>query len=230
MRTKPTDRKLLTVTATARHFGRSRGTVHNWIAAGCPTHNGRLDLAEVEAWTVHRKRGPVLRHLAKVERDAKATGTTPTPDPVAQVRVELAAIMAALEHPEGIEGAIARLRTMERAAFKLYADVHGDTEAGLTRAKLHADITGHLLKAEGVRDERATIRAEEQAQLLAAMTAWAEPVKSVLHAMPRALSFRCNPTDPGAAETALRDWMLGTFYPVLNAKPRELEPSKETPQ
>jgi len=227
MRTKPTDRKLLTVTATARHFGRSRGTVHNWIAAGCPTHNGRLDPAEVEAWAVHRKRGPVLRHLAKAERDAKATGTTPTPDPVAQVRVELAAIMAALEHPEGIEGAIARLRTMERAAFKLYADVHGDTEAGLTRAKLHADITGHLLKAEGVRDARNELAATIRAEYEQALIRWAEPVKAVLNEMPRALSFRANPSDPGTAETALRDWMLGTFYPVLNAKPRELQPQPQ---
>jgi len=218
MKTKHTDRKLLTVTATARHFGRSRGTVHNWIAAGCPTHNGRLDPAEVEAWAVHRKRGPVLRHLAKAERDRTATKPA-TADPVAVVRAELDSITAALEHPEGVEGAIARLRAMERAAFKLYADIHGDTEAGLTRAKLHSDITGHLLKAEAVRDVRAEIRREEQTLMMDAMTEWWGPVRAGLEQMPRHLAPRVNPSDAPHAETALREWMLDFWANTLHRAP-----------
>jgi hypothetical protein len=216
--------ELLSISAMARRLKRSRGTLHNWIAAGCPTHDGgrRLDVAEVEAWAIHRKRGPELRHLAKAERDTRTDAKPANSDPVAQTRAELASIAAAIEHPEGIAGAIQRLRAMEKSAFGLYADAHRgqNAEAELTRARLHSDITGHLLKAEGLRDATAELSEKLRAEYEQALVAWAEPVKGVLSTMPRELASRINPSDPAHAEIVLRDWLNGTFYPVLNKTPQ----------
>ena len=222
---KKRDHELLSISATARRLKRARGTLHNWIAAGCPTHDGgrRLDLAEVQAWALHRRRGPELRHLAKAEREARTDAKPATADPVAQTRAELASIAAALEHPEGITGAIQRLQAMEKSAFKLFADAHqtGNPEAELTRAKLHSDICGHLLKAESLRDTTAELDAKLWGKCRQALSDWAEPVKSVLETMPRSLASRCNPTDAPHAQRALKDWLDGTLYPLLNAQPRK---------
>ena len=222
---KKHDHELLSISATARRLKRSRGTIHNWLRAGCPQHNGRLDLAEVEAWAIYRKRGPALRHMVKAERDARA-GTKPTtPDPVAQTRAELAAITAAMEHPEGITGAIARLRAMEKSAFGLFADAHraNDAEAELTRSKLHSDITGHLLKAESLRDQTAELDAACWADVQKSLVSWAEPIRALLLTAPRYLAARVNPPDPSNAEAALRDFINGELFPALNRTPTQPE-------
>ena len=218
--TTPT-KQLLTITATARALGRERKTIHNWLRAGCPHHNRRLDLAEVKAWAIHRKHGPALRHMVKAERDARAGTKPPAPDPGAQTRAELAAITAAMEHPEGITGAIARLRAMEKSAFGLFADAHraNDAEAELTRSKLHSDITGHLLKAESLRDQTAELDRACWADVQKSLVAWAEPIRGLLSQAPRYLSARVNPLDPATGEAALRDWINGELFPALNRQP-----------
>lgn len=221
-----TPKDLLNVSDAARSLGRTRATLYAWKRAGCPHHGGRFNLAEVNAWAVSRKRGPEVRHLAKRQRDQVGPGVGAE---IQHTRDELARLAAAVESPAGVAGAIERLRAMEKTTFGLYVNAHRENnpESEQTRARLHADVVQHLLKAEALVDLRSELDAKIWGETTEALVAWAAPVRSVIDAMPRSLAPRVNPTNTPHAEQALRDWVLHEFYPLLNAKPKHQEGGKK---
>ena len=202
---------------------RTPATIRLWCKRGkVKRKKSKLDLDALRLYAATRKPGPEVIHLAKVERDAHvAPKIAPEPQPEQEARKELSKLIAALDSPAGVDGAIDRLRAMERTTFGLYVAAHQmrSPESEQIRARLHADVVAHLLKAEGIVDVRKQIEGEERTKMLDALTAWWEPVKALLDQMPRSMASRCNVADPSAAEESLRDWLLSQLYPMANRKP-----------
>lgn len=216
-----TTRKLLDTTRAAQALGISRGTLNRCKRLGCPHHFGKFDVEEVKAWRLTRSAGPSIKNANKELREQEPTPGTAkalTQD----VRDELAELSKALEHGEGIDGALQRLRCMEREAYRAYLVAHEQNNVihQQIRLKLHSDITQHLLKAESLIDVRTQLSAEVWSEVEQELVRWSEPVRALIDQMPRSMASRCNVSDPAQAESALRDWVNGQLYPMLNRKPK----------
>jgi hypothetical protein len=212
-----THRQFVSVTEAAQILHRTRNTIMRWAKQGRVKRKGKkYDLEALRLFAANRKEGPEVRHLAKLEREAESVKS----DDVKEQRQELDKLLAAIESPAGLDGAIDRLRAMERTTYQLYVDAHENksSESEQLRARLHADVVQHLIKAEGIVDVRKAVVAEEQSKVLTDLTAWAEPVRALIDQMPRSLAMRCNVTDPGTAEAALREWVLKELYPMMARK------------
>lgn len=204
----------------------SRVTVIKWKRLGCPTADKLYDVDAVQAWRLTRPPAASVVMGAKQLRDTRkippAAPETPRPASADDYRSELTKLDEQLNTPEGVDGALSRLRMLEKEAYRVYLEslksdnvVHQQI-----RLKLHSDITQHLFKAENILDYRKQVRAEVWSEMEHAWTKWSEPVKALIDQMPRAISTRCNVTDPSIAEVALREWVNGQLYPVMNRKPK----------
>ena len=213
--------QFVTVAEAAALLHRTPATIRLWCKRGkVKRKKSKLDLDALRLYAATRKPGPEVIHLAKVERDAQKSEPVAA-DRVEETREELSKLIAAIESPAGVDGAIDRLRAMERTTFGLYVAAHQkrSPESEQIRARLHADVVQHLLKAEGIVDVRKQVEAEERTKMMEALTAWWEPVKALLDQMPRSMASRCNVADPSVAEASLRDWLLSQLYPMANRKP-----------
>lgn len=210
----------------------TRGTLSTWVKKGCPVHRtmkdgaghvtSRLfDVDKVRRWRLSRpNQGPSVRHNAG-EVEPAAVPDNGGPASVDQQRVELENLAQALKAGDGVEGAILRLRVMERAAYQVYCNAVASRNAidQQVRCKLHSDIVKYLLAAEALVDKRKELEAVIWSEVEQSLVAWSAPVKAMLDQMPRALASRCNVSDPSVAELALRDWVHTQLYPMMNRKP-----------
>ena len=122
----------------------------------------------------------------------------------------------------GVEGALDRLRGIELRAFSDYVRARniGDVMGQRAHMKLHSEAVRRMLESESELDNRKEVEAQVWSQVEQALTAWAEPVKSLIENMPRSLASRCNLAEPQTAETVLRDWVHGQLFPLMNRRPR----------
>ena len=206
--------KHVTQAQAAKLLHRKRQTIADWIRRGAPVHaGGKVDVEELRQWELTQRPGPVLPHLAKVERETSPDTTTAT------VRAELDAALTEIATADGLDAALKRLQHCEKVAFRLLTEAQGRGTGEQGRARLHADAVAAVLKAEALRDCRQEIRTEEQGKMLDALTAWFAPLKALIDQLPRSMASRCNVSDPASAESALRDWVLNQFYPLANTEP-----------
>jgi len=210
--------KLVSQSRAAKALHRKRQTIADWIKRGAPVHaGGKVCVEELKAWELTQRPGPILPHLAKVERET-SPDTTP-----ATVQAELDAALTELANADGLDAALKRLQHCEKVAFRLLTEAQGRGTGEQGRARLHADAVSAVLKAEALRDCRQEIRTEEQGKMLDALTAWFAPLKALIDQLPRSMASRCNVADPASAESALRDWVLSQFYPLASNKPTPRE-------
>lgn len=203
----------------AKLFGASERGVREWVRAGMP-HALKLIkkggskkriMVEVEAarnWLVEKG----SRTFIKAEvKPAPVESAAPVTAPVPKMNVE-----------PGVDGAVERLRQIELRAFSDYVRARnaGDVHSQRAHMKLHSEAVRRMLEAEGVIDEHKKLEAEVWGRMNAALTAWADAVKSMVEQMPRALASRCNVNDPATAEKALRDWVDAQLYPIMGRDPR----------
>lgn len=227
MKNRNTAEQFVSISEASRRMKRSRSTLHSWIRSGLKVHTGgKVSMPEVQAYAAMKRPGPRLPHLRKLAREAQV----PSADPVTVQRTELEAVLSALESGEGADGLLARLRHVEKSAFRLLAEAQraGDPAAESLRGKLHVDAAAATLRCAAMIDERAGLEQAAFDRMKQAYTEWSLQVRAVLDAMPRMLAPRCNITDPAAAEVVLIEWQ-SQFYAVLNTDPdREKPTSKPT--
>jgi hypothetical protein len=213
----------ITIVEAAKLFGCSTDGLREWIKRGMPATKevkkgtGKsgapkllIDPEAARHWMIENKVRTFFKSAAKQAEPVPATA--PKPAAVEAVKTNIA---------PGVDGAVDRLRQIELRAFSDYVRARnaGDVVAQRSHMRLHSDAVKRMLEAESEVDKRKAVEGEVWSQVEQALTAWSEPVKALIEQMPRALAARCNVGDPAAAEVALRDWVNGQLYPMMNRRP-----------
>jgi len=215
----------VSIIEAAKLFGASPQGVRAWINAGMPAtrevkkgkktgKGGRpkilIDPEKARHWMIEKGVRTFLKSEIKQAEGGSAAPAKPETSG-SKVNVE-----------PGVDGAVDRLRAMELRAFSDYVRARnaGDILAQRSHMKLHSEAVRRMLEAEGVTDKRSEVEGQVWTEVEQSLVVWAEPVRSLIEQMPRALAGRCNVADPATAETALREWVSTQLFPMMNRNPK----------
>jgi hypothetical protein len=208
-------KKYIGITEAARLFTLNRDWLMRWAKNDKMPHKRKgtkilIDPEECRAWMIANSKGSYKQTLYRAAEDEK-----PVIESVKKPNAEPSDL--------GIGPAVVRARTAEFEAFRKFVEAR-DGGGGLreeARLKLYVETCKALKELEKIFDDRQALEREIWEIVMAFVSRWIEPVKSLLDGMPRALAGRVNPQEPAFAETAMREWLNSQLLPMMA---REMKP------
>jgi hypothetical protein len=176
------------------------------------SHGGRkafrFDAEQVRAWMIENGHSGYTKTLLK-----NASQPTSSSEVKAQEPFKIDSRM-------GADGAVSRAWATEFLAFQAFLRAHksGDMKEERARMILYVEACKGLKANATILDDRNETEKRIWFEVNEHLVKWAEPVRSLLDSMPRALAARCNPADPVMAEGVLRDWCTAQLLPMMSRR------------